>query len=173
MSAAITSGQMKRLQVLYSQYARSSLDVKGNSREERLAWAARQTGRAIASFKNLTLDEGKHLIDVLQGSMNVKAPSKGKRSKLGADRAWSAGNEGRKQQRGSNQVTLATDSDILRIQNATQRLGWDQARLDAWLRSPSSPLRGRPNLQIKTVADANRVWWGLKRLLQRAGLWKK
>ena len=48
-----------------------------------------------------------------------------------------------------------------------EMLGWDRARLDAFLHSPSSPLGGRSNIQLRTVGDVNRVLWALKRIAER------
>jgi cytochrome c2 len=42
---------------------------------------------------------------------------------------------------------------------------WTRERLDAFLTSPSSPLRGRT--QLRTVGDVNRVLWALKRIAAR------
>jgi hypothetical protein len=55
--------------------------------------------------------------------------------------------------------------DLARIATITAELGWDQARLDAFLRSGSSPLKHRAS--IRTQADANKVWWALKRIRDR------
>jgi hypothetical protein len=45
------------------------------------------------------------------------------------------------------------------------RLGWTRERLDAFLRSRKSPVRSGA---IRTLAEANRVIWALKRMLRRA-----
>ena len=168
MSAAITSGQLKRLQVLYSQYARHSLDVTANTRDERIAWASRQTSRLVASFKDLTLDEGKHLIDTLQRLMNVKAPARPRR-RADARRAGLDGRHDGGEFR--NTPRMASAEDLSVIERFYARLGWDRARFDSWLRSSSSPLGKKSDPKIQTTADANRVRWALKRMLKRAGLW--
>ena len=87
MNAAqpITGKQIQRLVILYGQYEAHSLDAPGKSREERMRWASQQTGREIDSFKNLTLDEGKKLIDGLQRALQVKAPSKSPRQRMSRD----------------------------------------------------------------------------------------
>jgi hypothetical protein len=64
-------------------------------------------------------------------------------------------------------VQLATSEDLARIATITAELGWDQARLDAFLRSGSSPLKHRGTSSIRTQADANKVWWALKRIRDR------
>jgi cytochrome c2 len=60
---------------------------------------------------------------------------------------------------------MASGADLERIQADLTRLGWDQARLEAFLRSPKSPTRGRT--AIRTLADANKVHWALKHLSPR------
>lgn len=164
----LKDGQLVALQTIWSQYARRSLDVpREHDRNERLRWASENTGREITSFKDLTRDEAAKLIDTLQLSLGNEPKNRPRTRAQGR----TAGTEGRRGR--ERQVTLAGQDDIKRIQDAVQRLGWDTARFEAWLRSPSSPLGKTSNPQIRTVADANRVWWGLKRLLQRAGLWNK
>jgi hypothetical protein len=69
-------------------------------------------------------------------------------------------------------VYMVSADDLARIENAISRLGWTRDRLDAWLRSSSSPLASKSDPQIRTLADANRVWWGLKSLLKKAGCWR-
>ncbi len=45
------------------------------------------------------------------------------------------------------------------------QLGWTRERLDAFLHSSKSPVRSGV---IRTMAEANRVIWSLKRMLRRA-----
>jgi len=71
----ITPPALRRLQVLYGQYEAHSLDC-APGREGRLAWASERTGRAIASFSELTVEEGIRLIDGLQRAVGHKVPSK-------------------------------------------------------------------------------------------------
>ena len=49
---------------------------------------------------------------------------------------------------------------------------WTQDQLNAWLRSASSPLGVTDTPQIRTVGEANRVWWALKAMLRRSGRWQ-
>jgi hypothetical protein len=163
MPSTITTNQMRRLQTLYSQYASHAID--GNSREARMAWASEQTGRAIASFKDLTFAEAKHLIDALQAQLGVAlSKPKSRRPRLSRDDAHKAGTEGRKGFE-SNDVTMAGPAEFARIQYALDQLGWSQAQLDAWLHSSRSPLGKKAQPQIRTLKDANRVWWALKGMM--------
>jgi len=50
-----------------------------------------------------------------------------------------------------------------RIAELRARLGWDAARFEAFMRSRSGPLLGRP--EIRTMGEANKVAWALKRIL--------
>jgi len=159
----ITPAQLKRLQVLYGQFERRSLDA-GSGREARIAWASKATGRTIRSFRDLTLDEARKLIDGLQRAMGVALPQQTQRPRKSRREAEKAGTEGRHDQK-HRDSTLVGDTDIRRVQREMQRLGWDQRRLEAFLASPRGPNARR--IQIRTVGDANRVYWALKRMVTR------
>jgi hypothetical protein len=172
MSQPITANQMRRLQTLYGQLAAHALE--GSDRESRLKWVSDQVGHAVASFKDLTAEEAHRLIDGLQGQMHMKFPAQRsrRRPRLDRDAAHRAGTEGRKGNT-SREVTIVSEADLARIRYALDLLGWNQAQLDAWLSSPRSPLGRRANPSIRTLADANRVWWALKRMAIHRGLWKE
>lgn len=164
----ISKAQLVKLQTLWGQRATAEggCATQAEARERRLAWASELMGRELRSFNELTRKEAAKAIDQLAG---------GSPASTQADQA--RGTEGRKAKaapmnRGATRsVTMAGAEDLARIQDALSRLGWDQARFEAWLRSPTSPLGRRANPQIRTVGEANRVWWALKRLLKRAGQW--
>jgi hypothetical protein len=180
--SAISAAQLTKLQTLWGQYAaREVLNHAsqcgslpfGDPRALRLEWASKRLGRQITSFKECTKSEANILISALNAFLGLSTKSEGYSSTRAA-RARQRGREGRRNS--GNALTLASTEDFERIQRATERLGWSQAQFDAWLRSPSSPLK-RGNLsptnpQIRTQADTNRVWWAMKRLLQRAGKWE-
>jgi hypothetical protein len=165
----ISAAQLTRLQVLWSQYV--NREMMKNSREERLRWASQQTKRSILSFKDLTLSEASDLINLLQSDMGIKESSPAVRPRRfrsrmkDRDQAHAAGTEGRRGSRGK--LTIATSDDLAMIDSIINELGWDRARLDAFLRSPSSPLGGRSNIQLRTVGDVNRVLWALKGIAER------
>jgi hypothetical protein len=165
----ISAAQLTRLQVLWSQYV--NREMMKNSREERLRWASQQTKRSILSFKDLTLSEASDLINLLQSDMGIKESSPAVRPRRfrsrmkDRDQAHAAGTEGRRGSRGK--LTIATSDDLAMIDSIINELGWDRARLDAFLRSPSSPLGGRSNIQLRTVGDVNRVLWALKGIADR------
>jgi hypothetical protein len=165
----ISDAQLKRLQVLWNQYA--SREMIKNSRDERLRWASEQTKRAISSFKELTLSEASDLINLLQSEMGIKESSPAVRPRRfrsrikDRDQAHAAGTEGRRGSR--DKFTIATAEDFSVIDVTLTEMGWTRERLDAFLQSPSSPLRRRSNLQLRTLADVNRVYWALKRIAAR------
>lgn len=159
----ISKGQLKRLQVLYSQLARHT--DQSNDRAARIAWAAQLVGRPIASFSDLTGSDARHLIDTLQGQLGVNVPAQRPRRgrpRLGRDAAHKAGTEGRRGN-SSNEITLAGPAEFARIEYMLDQLGWNQAQLTGWLSSPRSPLN-KSNPVIRTLGDANKVWWALKRM---------
>jgi hypothetical protein len=168
----ISKGQLIALQSLWAQHARHSLDVSTNDRAARLAWASDQVKHPVASFSDLTLDEARSLIDLLSKSLGQ--PNTGKRRwrprMRDRERAQAAGTEGR---RGFDSATktMVSAEDLARIEDAITRLGWTRERFDAWLRSDSSPLGHVSNPQIRTLGDANKIWWPMKAMLKRAGKW--
>jgi hypothetical protein len=164
---SITPQQLQRLQVLYGQYERRSLDSPGKSREARIGWASDRCGRKIASFKELTLEEGRKLIDTLQGVLSTKAPNQSPRKRLSRRDALNAGTAGRRDQ-ATNDIVLISAADLNRIQSQLTRLSWDQAQLERFLLGTQSPLKGRT--QIRTLADANKVYWALKHIPRKEQL---
>ena len=169
-----TLAQIKRLQTCYGQLCTHSIGFE-NTREARLAWAAEVLGRQIASFSQLTLDQARTLIDAAQGALGHRDPLKPgakrqqepKRSAEAAHRAGVDGRAGETVYAASPEIVSA--EDIETIASYYARLGWDLSQFDKWIHSRSSPLRGRK--QVRTTADANRVRWALKGMLQDAGRW--
>ena len=170
----ISAAQLTRLQVLWSQYARREMYRDWDRhfiRAERLRWASEQTKRALSSFNELTLSEASDLINLLQAEMGIKESSPAVRQRRlrsrikDRDQAHAAGTEGRRGSRGT--FTLADAEDLSMIDAKLTEMGWTRARLDAFLQSPSSPLRRRSNLQLRTVGDVNKVLWALKRIAER------
>jgi hypothetical protein len=169
----LTPAQLAAVQTLYSQWVAHTMEDTVDPRATRLAWASNATGREIFSFKQLTSDEARRLIDVLKVSMgqpvNERVHYRGRiRSRELANAAGTAGRRGAQ----SKTIYLASVDDLTRIESAIKRLGWTHEELENWLRSPSSPIGRRANPEIRTLADANRVWWALKAMLRHAGLWR-
>lgn len=171
--ASISTAQLKRLQTLYSQLAAASADPASKTRAGRLEFVSIIANRRVASFNDLTRDEAIKCIDRIQRS-SVTTQMTGGVKRMSRDRARRHGVDGRRDGgEFQHQPQLAQSLDLETIERYYSRLGWDRDRFDAWLRSPRTPLgRGRQsNPQIRTVADANRVRWALKRMLQQQGLW--
>jgi hypothetical protein len=165
----ITAPQLKRLQTLYSQFAAASTDPRTRTREERLLWVSFIVGHQVASFSELTADEAKSSIAQLEKDV----PRKKRRPKpMDRDAAERHAKDGRWD--GDKFIPapqIASEFDLANISKYYARLGWDRDTFDRWLRSPRSPLGRRSQPQIRTVAQANRVRWALKKMLQSRGLW--
>lgn len=165
----ITKAQIGRLQVLYSQLAAHEIGVN-TDRASRIRWASERVQREIASFKDLSLDEAKFLIDTTQQQLGVKAPLV---KRPGAAQARRAGLDGRAD--GAEYAAapqMATSDDLARIQRMLEQLAWSQEAFRKFLDSARSPLR-RADKSIRTTADANKVWWALKRIARQKGIWRK
>jgi hypothetical protein len=172
-SNPISREQLKRLQTLYSQFAAASTDPRTRSREERLLCVSLIVGRQVESFSELTAAEAKTAIDRLKKNSSQRPVAGGqkKKKRMDAERAQRHGTDGRYDSGFRDAPRMAEAYDLEQIEGYYHRLGWSRDTFDAWLRSPRSPLgrRGRP--QIRTIAEANRVRWALKRMLQKNGLW--
>jgi hypothetical protein len=168
---AASRDQIIALQALYAKWAQHSLPASGDGRADRLAWASEHVGRQVASFKSLSRDEARDLIDILKSSFgqSVAEPPRPWRHIRSRDRAHAAGTAGRRDV-ASSVIQMASSDDLARIDQALQRLNWTSDQYRAWLASSRSPLKGSQR-ELKTVADANRVWWALKRMLIRKGRW--
>ena len=166
--------QIVALQTLFAAWHSRDLTENVDLRSARLAWASERLEREINSFNDLSGDQARLLIDVLKQSLGqplTRQPQPWRRVRA-RDRAQQAGTAGR---RGvsSSLIEMVGPDDLARIEDARRRLGWTTEQLDAWLRSTSSPLKdkaGEP--AIRSVSDANRVWWALKAMMVRVGVWK-
>ncbi|MGB8887122.1 MAG: hypothetical protein WCC87_10395 [Candidatus Korobacteraceae bacterium] len=168
----ISAEQLKRLQTLYSQFAAAAGDPRVRSREERLMWVSFLIGHQVASFSDLTGEEAATAIARLQ--KDIPARKRRPRQPMDRERAERHGKDGRYDgEQFRNAPKLAEAYDLEQIEGYYHRLGWSRDTFDAWLRSPRSPLGRRARPQIRTVAEANRVRWALKRILQKKGLWEE
>lgn len=168
----ISREQLKRLQMLYSQFAAASPDPRTRSREERLLWVSLIVGREVGSFRELTSAEAKTAIDRLQKDV-PGARGKRPRRKMDRESAQRHATDGRYDSSFRDAPRLAEAYDVEQIENYYHRLGWSRETFELWLRSPRSPLGRKSQPQILTVAHANQVRWALKRMLQKKGLWAR
>jgi hypothetical protein len=166
----ITKPQLGRLQTLYAQLAHHDIGV-GISRDARIAWATERLQKRVTSFSDLTVEDAGWLIDQLQQHLGVQAPLKHRPDR---DQARRAGLDGRKD--GAEFAAapqMATAQDLRRIQAMIVQLGWSELTFANFLASQRSPLAKRADKSIRTTADANKVWWALKRSAQQKGIWRK
>jgi len=166
----ITKPQLGRLQTLYAQLAHREIGV-GTGREDRLRWATERLRKPVSSFSNLSIEDAGFLIESLQKYLGVKAPLKTRPRRAQARRA---GLDGRKDgQEFADAPQLVTSADQARIRRLLDLLEWSEDTFRTFLESGRSPLAKRADKQIRTTADANKVWWALKRIAQAKGLWRK
>jgi hypothetical protein len=169
MSTVISRPALKRLQTLYSQFERRSIDVGTTAaelRRDRLAWAAQCCQREVKSFNELTSAEGKLLIDALQGTFGQAQTVTSRRQRTSKRDAQKQGTEGRRDQIHPDTTMLDGSEPVFDfIRRELTTLGWDQQRLGAFLRSPHGPNDGRDT--IRTLGDANRIHFALKRMAVR------
>jgi hypothetical protein len=173
--APSTRAQVVALQTLFAAWHSRELTAQATDiRSARLAWASESLGHDVPSFRDLTSDEARRLIDILKRSIGQSLTREAQpwRRVRARDRAKQAGTAGRN---GANSslIELASPDDLARIEQARQRLGWSSEQLKAWLGSTASPLKRSGECTIRTVAEANRVWWALKAMMVRAGVWKR
>ncbi len=152
----ISPGRLRALQTLYGIYAARSLDVTGgDARAERLAWASRNVGRRIASFRDLSDREAGQLVDLLKTALGQEVtPPRRRRSPRPRSRqgAEACGMEGRRDS--ARPPSMATPEVVAPIEDLWRRLGWTRERFEAWLASPSSPIGQGGNPALLTLAIA-------------------
>jgi hypothetical protein len=161
----ISPAALRRLQVLYRQASARSLDMD-NTRDERIAWASRELGREITSFSQLSVHDGKLLIDRLQAELGVPETAAPRRRPVSYKDAQKMGTEGRHDQIHAESTMLdGTEQVFDLIRHELTVLGWDADRLRTFLKSGHGPNGGRDT--IRTLGDANRVHYALKRMAER------
>jgi len=159
-AAPITGKQMKRLLTLWGLLCRQA-NLDATDRQARLTWISDAIGRTVSSIKELSVVEGRTVIDAIQKHLPPELLWT-KRPRQSTARAY--GTAGR---RGQVEIEIPlVDAETLQlIDRLLQKLGWTRERFDLFLRSPKSPVRSG---MIRTLAEANRVTWALKRMARRA-----
>jgi hypothetical protein len=167
MADSITPAQLKKLQTLWGVHWRLNVQFAARPEDDpramRMAWLAANVGRAISSSKDLTMLEAERtilaLVKLVPAQFNIE------KKRIGRQRAQELGTAGRRGKKSASSVEVfAGPEELKHIYNLMQRIGWDRARLDEFLRGPRGPLLGRTH--IRTLADANRVRWALKGILR-------
>ncbi len=156
-------GQMVALQALYGLYAsREGWDA--DDRAERLAWASRNVGRDLGSFCELSRGEAAQLIDMMKRALGQEVKPAGRR--LDRDAAMGRGSHGRRGHAVKVEV-LATREALEEVDRLRERAGMTREGFESWLRSRQSPLCGRAEAKLLTIADCNRCRWALLNMLRR------
>jgi hypothetical protein len=182
---ALTRRQLRRLQTLWSlfwahrvrPFLASGAEEEGGSayqRQLRLGWVAGRLGlEQLDSFKSLTAAQAAGAIEALQKELPpelvTRKPKTGRRP--GRDLAQAMGTAGRRTShsplatRHSKVERLPDSMSWGQLDKALGELGWTRAQLDAFLRSPRSPIR--PRTAILTLGDLNRALWALRQMARR------
>jgi hypothetical protein len=159
-ASLITGKQMKRVQTLWGLFCRQkSLDAK--DREARLGWMAGVVGRQLSSFRELSAGEANTAIDAIQKLLPPELLKRKRPSRRTAQAYGTAGRRGRE----AGEIQLVDAPTLELLNRLLAQLGWTRERLDAFLHSRKSPVRSGA---IRTLAEANRVLWALKRMARRA-----
>lgn len=172
--ALATRQQVIALQALWSRWESHSIEAGANTRDARLKWATENTGRHISSFSELSREEARCLIDLLKALMSQptsERPDPWRRIDS-RDRAQAAGTAGRRKAE-AGFIQMANADDLARIDELLARLQWTREQFETWLGSPRSPLGKEAGSTIRTVRQANRVYWALKAMLTRTGGWRQ
>lgn len=166
-SSQLRTSQLTALHTLFHLYAPRFLGRSGSSmaRTERLAWASDIVLRPLGSFYDLTSDEAARLIDFMKRALGQEVtPPRSPWQRPDRDQARAYGTAGRRGNT-SNEVQLVDAPTLALLDRLVAQLGWTRARLDGFLQSKSSPV---PGGAIRTLPQANRVIWALRKMLRRA-----
>jgi hypothetical protein len=170
-SGKLSPSQLTALHSLYYLYAPRFLDAvdsgagSNDARGARLAWASGTVGRELSSFNEIHFDEAAQLIETMKKALGQEInPAKRTRQRRpGRDLAHGYGTAGRRNE-SSNQIQMVDAPTLELLDRLREQLGWTRERLDAFLHSSKSPVRSGA---IRTLAEANRIIWALKRMLRR------
>ncbi len=172
ISPKLSKGQLQALHSLFHLYAPRFLDASTGgagsndaARSARLAWASGIVGRELSSFSELQPDEAGQLIERMKLALGQEInPPKRSRQRPGRDLALAYGTSGRRSSESSNEIRLVDAPTLELLDRLRGELGWTRERLDAFLHSKRSPVRSGA---IRTLAEANRVVWAMRRMLRR------
>jgi hypothetical protein len=152
----ITRGQLRRLQALWRRWTGSLLLARGADRELRHYYVEQFTqGRAKRTTELTSVDAARVIarLERLAGLSTAES-----------DRAaGTAGRQGFPERR----IVAPTGAAWRALWACVRELNLDRAQLDFFIRQhyASKGLRGLAD--IRTMADLNRVLWGLKAVLRR------
>jgi hypothetical protein len=159
---SISPEQLKRLHTLWAMLCRHA-HIDPQDRDARLGWFTGAVGRPVTSSKQLTRDEATGLITEIQKHLPPELLTRRRPDRRTARSYGTAGR--RKQGAGSREqektIDLIDAPTWKLLGKLLADLGWDRARLDAFVISPHGPQR------LATLADANKVIWALKQMVRR------
>ena len=154
MPKPLSPRQLTCIQALWAQRMRGAgIAGADECRELRHAYLREVTAGRATSTKELTFADAKRVIERLlrdaggQIKDSAGARAAGTHGRRGADRRVSM---------------LATKGQIDLLVSYASRLGWNDERLDAFIERQLGAHR-----QVRTVADINKVLWGLKSMVRR------
>ncbi len=163
----LSPSQLMALHSLFHLYGPRFLDAQNggaassDARSARLLWASRIVGRELSSFNALQPDEAAQLIETMKKALGQEInPAKRHRQRPGRDLALAYGTSGRRGET-SNEIRLVDAPTLELLDRLRQQIGWSCERLDAFLKSKHSPV---PSGAIRTLAEANRVVWAMRRM---------
>jgi hypothetical protein len=170
-SPKLSKGQLQALHSLFHLYAPRFLNAANgagsdDARRVRLVWASGIIGRDVSSFSELQPDEAGQLIERMKLALGqeINPAKRSRQRRPGRDLAHAYGTSGRRSE-SSNEIHLVDAPTLELLDRLREQLGWTHERLDAFLKSKHSPVRSGA---IRTIAEANRLIWALKRMLRRA-----
>lgn len=152
MAQPITKLQLRCLQTLWSVKMRAAgISSADDSRDMRHQYIEVATAGRAKSATELSFPDARRVIDMLsreQQGLQID----------NAEVAQAAGTHGRRGFQSAHEVMVG-EPQVRLLRQVQLRLGWDYARLDAFIERQLG--QGR---EIRTMADFNRVYWGLKRI---------
>lgn len=153
MAQPITTAQLCKLQTLWGQRMHAAgVSDQDEARDLRYQFIAQATSGRAHKTKELSYADARLILQLLSGQGTLRIAD--------GEAAWAAGNHGRRDVDQAADV-LAGEQQFAFLRVLRDELGWDQARLDAFI---AHQLGGRP---IRTMGNCNKVAWALKAILRR------
>ncbi len=153
----ISRPKLKRLHTLWGMFCRRA-QIDPQDRAARLGWLTGAVGRPVQSSKELTRAEADLALSAIQAYL---PPEMVRHTRPSRERARAYGTAGRKNTQGGKTIDLIDKPTWKLLEELMHVLGWDRARLDAFVVSQHGPKR------LVTMGDANKVIWAFKQMLRR------
>ena len=156
MAKPISARQLVCLQAMWAARMRARGITANDSRELRHEYIASATDGRARETKELSFADANRVLRLLFAEQRGQAMTI-----ADGAAARAAGTHGRKAHYDASGVMLAGDQQFALLATLRHAIGWDQARLDLFV---ARQLGGRA---IRTMADANKVIWGIKSMMRR------